>query len=434
MAVEYNDKAVRGLKTNKKRQDFRIDTGIEKGLVISVYHNKTNHSQTKRWRYIYKVNGIKRVLTLGEYPAMGLATAKEEFLKYRNQVKLEGRDPAKEIQDAIEETKTAEQRAREEENRLPTIEKLAAEYLKKHAKVKKRSWKEDERIIDKDIIPVIGQKKAKDVTRRDIIKLLDKIADRGAPIAANRTQALIKKMFNFAIGEDIVLFNPCLVINKRGEEHQKDRVLSDEEIKTHWHGILASDMTIQTKVALLLQLVTAQRKGEVVAMRWDEIETDVWTIPSENAKNKRPHTVPLSPQAITLLDMVKNDSPWVFSAPSGHLRGDSISRATRRYLMRIKKPTEANPDAMLTKNDPEWFTPHDFRRTAATKMTKLKIPRLTVSKVLNHSEGGVTSIYDRNEYDPEKRQALETWGRKLDAIISNQPASSVIPINRREAA
>jgi len=264
-----------------------------------------------------------------------------------------------------------------------------------------------------------------------VIVRLDAIVDRGAPIAANRTQALLSKMFRFGVGRDIVPYSPCLEITKPAPEHKKDRVLSDGEIKTHWYGILDSEMTMQTKVALLLQLVTAQRKGEIVVMRWNEIDGDVWTIPAEVAKNGLAHRVPLSPQALALLDMVKNDSPLVFPTPSGHLRGDSISRATRRHLMRIKKPTEANPKATLTKDDFEWFTPHDFRRTAATNMTKAGYNRLVVSKVLNHVEGGVTAIYDQHTYDKEKRQALETWGRKLDAIINGESdESKIIPMNR----
>ena len=275
-------------------------------------------------------------------------------------------------------------------------------------------------MLEKDLLPVLGHKRAKDVTRRDIIRLLDKIAARGAPIAANRTQALLSKMFRFAIGRDIVPFSPCLEISKVAPERKKDRVLSDDEIRQHWHGILNSDMEDQTKVALLLQLVTAQRKGEIVSMRWDQIADGIWTIPAENAKNKQAHRVPLSPQAITLLERVKNDSPWLFPANNGgHLRGDSVSRATRRYLMR----------AGLTKDDPEWFTPHDFRRTAATNMTKLGYNRLIVSKILNHVEGGVTAIYDRHSYDKEKRQALEAWGRRLDAILAEKQAEGSNVIN-----
>lgn len=413
--MRFTEKAIRAMKPTDKRQDCGEDG--KPGFYIRVFP-----SGAKSWGYLYRKDGTQRRLTLGSYPSMTLAEAHAAYSEARLAVKRGG-DPA-----------AAQQEAKQQEKEADTVSQLAAEYIEKWAKPRKRSWKEDQRILEKDVLPSLGKKRAKEVTRRHIIRLLDKIAARGAPIAANRTQALLRKLFNYAIGEDIVPFNPCLEITKRGEENQKERVLSDDEIKTHWHGILASDMTMQTKVALLFQLVTAQRKGEVAAMRWDEIDKDnVWTIPAANAKNKKPHTVPLSPQAIDLLDMVKHDSPWVFPAPSGHLRGDSISRATRRYLMRIKKPTESDPHATLTRDDPEWLTPHDFRRTAATNMTRAGYNRLTVSKVLNHVEGGVTAIYDRHSYDKEKRQALEAWGRRLDAIISGADQSTVVPMNRKGA-
>lgn len=413
-AMRFTEKAIRALKPTDKRQDWREDG--KPGFYIRVFP-----SGAKSWMYLYKKDGAQRRLTLGSYPAMSLTEAHAAYAEYRLEVKRGG-DPA-----------AREQEEKRQQKEGDTVTQLAAEYIEKWAKPRKRSWREDQRILEKDILPTLGHKKARDVTRRDIIRLLDKIAGRGAPIAANRTQALLSKMFRFAVGRDILPFSPCLEIEKAAPENRKDRVLSDDEIRTHWHGILASDMTEQTKVALLLQLVTAQRKGEVVAMRWDEIEGDVWTIPVENAKNKKAHRVPLSPQALALLDRVKNGSPWVFPADNGgHLRGDSVSRAIRRHLMRIKRPTENNPNAKLTKNDPEWFTPHDFRRTAATNMTKAGYNRLTVSKVLNHVEGGVTAIYDHHSYDKEKRQALEAWGRKLDAIVNNSDQGSVIPMNRQQ--
>ncbi|WP_206675442.1 site-specific integrase [Mariprofundus sp. KV] len=413
MRVIFTDRYIKSLKPTDKRQDLR-EGKPNVGFGIRIYPNGD-----KSWFYIYRIDKRLRRMTLGKYPAMSLSEARKAYSDARRTFE-NGGDPAE-----------IKQEIKRKEKEADTVEQLANEYLEKWAKPRKRSWKEDERILDKDILPLLGKKRAKEVTRRDIIRLLDKIANRGAPIAANRTQALLSKMFRFAVGRDIVPFSPCLEIAKASPENKKDRVLSDEEIRTHWNGILESDMTQQTKVALLLQLVTAQRKGEVVAMRWDEIEDNVWTIPAEKAKNNEAHRIPLSPQAMALLEMVKNSSPWIFPAPNGgHLRGDSVSRATRRYLMRIKKPTESNPEATLTKNDPEWFTPHDFRRTAATNMTKSGFNRLTVSKVLNHVEGGVTAIYDRHSYDKEKKQALEAWGRKLESILSKTKNDNVIVLNR----
>jgi len=398
MAIEFNDRAVRALKTDRKRQDFRIDTGSEKGLVISVYPNKS-----KRWRYIYKVEGTKRVLTLGEYPAMGLAKAKEDFIKYRNQVKLDGKDPAKEQQDVL---KTV--------SRQPTVEWLASEYIKRWAKPRKRSWKEDQRILDKDVLPVWGKRKAQDITRRDVIVLLDSIVDRGAPIMANKIHAVLHKMFRFAVGRDAIPFNPVADMPKPAKVRKRDRVLTDAEISTHWHGLATIGVT--TTTALLFQLLTAQRSGEVAAMRWDEIDGDVWTIPAEKAKNGLAHRVPLSLQAQAILDGLPKDSDAVFG-----IIHTAAGKTLARYLKRLG----------ITKDDSEWFTPHDLRRTAATNMTKAGYNRLIVSKVLNHTEGGVTAIYDRHSYDKEKRQALEAWGRKLYAILNKAEGDDSKVVNLR---
>jgi len=435
--MKFTERSIKALKPEEKRRDIR-EGESRPGFAIRV-----SPRGKKTFIFIYTLNGVKHRLTLGvfgDHPAMSLSEAHSKYEVARRKVE-KGIDPAAEKLEAELAEKEAD-----------TVNQLAAEYLEKWAKPRKRSWEEDQRILEKDILPTIGNKKAKDVTRRDVIHLLDKIAARGAPIAANRTLALLSKMFHFAIGRDIVPFSPCFGIAKVAPEHQKDRVLSDDEIRQHWYGILASEMTEQTKVVLLLQLVTAQRKGEVVAMRWDQIDNEkVWTIPAELAKNGEAHRVPLSPQALALLERIKNSSPWVFTAPSGHprgdsrigqpkfgsglpsghLRGDSVSRATRRYLMRIEKSTESGQKTKLTKDDQEWFTPHDFRRTAATNMTKLGYNRLTVSKVLNHAESGVTAVYDRHSYDKEKRQALEAWGRHLDVILAEKQVERSNVINLR---
>lgn len=132
---------------------------------------------------------------------------------------------------------------------------------------------------------------------------------------------------------------------------------------------------------------------------------------------------------ILLLDAVKEisgESEYVFPSPkAGHIAPSAVGKALRRHLKELKEP--------ITRECAEWFTPHDLRRTAATKMTESGINRLAVSKVLNHAESGVTAVYDRHSYDKEKRQALETWGRKLDAIINGESEANVIPMNRKEA-
>lgn len=412
--MRFTDRSIKALKPEEKRRDIR-EGKSRPGFAVRVFP-----SGKKSFIYIYALNGVKRRLTLGtfgDHPAMGLSEAHTEYEAARRKVE-KGIDPAAEKLEA----ELAEKRA-------DTIEQLTAEYIEKWAKPRKRTWQEDQRILDKDIIPVWGKRKAKEISRRDVILLLDSIVDRGSPIAANRIHALLHKMFRFAVGRDIIPFNPCADLSKPAKERRKDRVLSDAEIRTHWQGIMASkEMSDLTRYALLLQLTTAQRQGEIASMRWDEISGGNWTIPAERAKNGLTHRVPLSPQASALLDTVKEisgNSEWVFPSPkAGHIAPSAVGRALHRHLSNLDKP--------ISKGSTEWFTPHDLRRTAASKMTEAGINRLTVAKILNHAETGVTAVYDRHSYDKEKRQALEAWGRRLDAILSEGKAgaSNVVNLTR----
>src|SRR5206468_7260090 len=137
----------------------------------------------------------------------------------------------------------------------PTVGDLANEYLERWAKPRKRSWKEDERILDKDVLPLWRWSKAKDITRGDVIALLDRIVDRGAPIAANRTLAVVRRMFNFALSRDLVSANPCAQVKPPGKEHQRDRVLSADELRILWNGLADASISTATRIALKLILV-----------------------------------------------------------------------------------------------------------------------------------------------------------------------------------
>ncbi|MDQ3797738.1 MAG: site-specific integrase, partial [Pseudomonadota bacterium] len=203
------------------------------------------------------------------------------------------------------------------------------------------------------------------------------------------------------------------------KEHRRDRILSADEIYRFWTGLANAPMWPGTALALKLQLVTAQRKGEIISMRWEDISNDMWTIPAEHSKNGLPHRVPLSPLALELLSQAKQlgDSPWVFPGrkPSTHISGDSVSYALYR-----------NREVLGLAD----LAPHDLQRTAASHMTGMGISRLVVAKILNHVESGITAVYDRHSYDAEKRQALNAWGRKIQSILHGEP-NDVVPLQSR---
>ena len=247
-------------------------------------------------------------------------------------------------------------------------------------------------------------------------KLLDAIVDRGAPIQANRTFALIRKAFNFGLGIDMVETNPCQGVSRPAKERRRDRVLSADEIRGLWESF-PSHRPLTVAVIKLL-LLTAQRVGEVLTMRWSDIDLDAgwWTIPAERSKNQLPHRVPLNRLAREVLAEVNTDgsgSPWVFPSP----RTDGPQVTIKKTIRLIRQGISAE------------FTPHDLRRTAASYMTRMGIPRFTVARILNHAESDVTAVYDRHSYDQEKRRALDAWGVRLEGIVAER-SSKVVPLFR----
>lgn len=363
---------------------------------------RVGKSGVKTWFVMYRIKGDrkKRRLTLDRYPHMPLAKAREEARKVL--VKADsGRDPAQEKQ---------------QEKGRPSFPEFAAEYLDKHAK-HKRSVYEDRRIIEKDLLPAWRLRKAHDIRRLDVIRLLDTIVERGAPIQANRTLALIRKMYNWGIGRDLVQHNPCTQVKSPSRENQRDRVLSQEEIRSVWEAFdkLGSIMGGMFK----LRLLTAQRGGEVQSIRWEDLDLSAgwWTIPPERSKNRLSHRVPLSELTLTILRELKEitgNTEWVFPSPihkCGHISN------VQKAALRVKEYSGV-----------EDFKPHDLRRTAASLMTSMGISRLVVSKILNHVERGVTSVYDRHSYDHEKRVALDKWSWQIEQILE-QGKADIIPMN-----
>jgi integrase len=388
---------IRGVEALKPPETGQVDywdTGLTGfGIRVSAGGRRT-------WTLMYRHGSRKRRLKLGTYPAMTLAVARDRAGAALRQV-AEGEDPAG--------LKQAEKRAE-------TFAELADDYLERYAKKRKRTWRLDDRALKKDVLPAIGSRKVKDVERADVRRLLQNIVARGATIQANRTHALVSKIFNWAISEDVATVNPVRGIEKPGVEQQRDRILTDDEIRAVW---LACDQeTPSFGIAVKLRLLTAQRSGEVTRMRWQDIEGEWWTIPAEHAKNGLAHRVPLSLQARVEIDAMGNRSQtvgWVFRSS----RQDGPFVSNWRSIGRIRRHSGVD------------FVMHDLRRTAASRMTgDLGVNRLTVSKILNHVESGVTSVYDRHSYDAEKRQALDAWGRRLEQIISDESTAdeTVVPL------
>ncbi len=415
--VKFSDAAVRNLKPQASRYELREPNAHGNGtLALRVSPN--GH---RAWQYLYTADGRDRRLTLGTYPEMTVAQA-HAALGEAMAAREAGRDPgAVAVQAHIAERKA------------PTVAELAERFMAEHARPNKapKSVANDQRTLDRDVIPALGNHRAEAIDRKDVRALLKAIVDRGSPVQANRTLALVRKLYNWGMSEDLVPANPCLGIKAPGgKETQRERVLSESEVQTFLAKLDTAAMSRESKLALRFQLLTAQRCGEVLALLWSEIDLAAgwWTIPGPKAKNGKSHRVPLSAQALEVLKQAKALNPdrqTVFPSP----RGDKpmVETAVARALQLnqgAEKPRYGDarkPLPSTTYADcfgVERFTPHDLRRTAASLMTGMGVSRLVVSKILNHAEQGVTAIYDRHSYDGEKRTALDAWGRRVAGLVA----------------
>ncbi len=406
-SVNLTEKAVKAARTEFVQEDFR-DTNL-KGLVLRVYG-----SGRKTWGILYRTkSGRRRWFKLGLYPALSLAMARERATEELGLI-AGGEDPQ------------AEREASRFAGDVETVADLAEEFMRRYAERNKRpkSIEDDRGQLDRYVLPAWGKRSAREIARRDVKRLLEelavgKIAKRGKPTttAPRALRALLSKMFAWAVEEEILPANPAAGISLPKPE-SRDRVLTEEEIVILWPELdrLEGESPLSA-VALRLMLFTAQRPGEVLGMRWDELSGDWWTIPKERHKGKRSHRVPLSPQALAELEKVRaltGEVEFVFDSP--YKPGQPLS------TMKTANRT------MIRRTGMNRWTPHDLRRTAATMMTSMGVSRLVVDRVLGHAEHGVATVYDRASYDKEKRRALMRLGRHLEAIVGNvQQLDNVVP-------
>jgi integrase len=246
----------------------------------------------------------------------------------------------------------------------------------------------------------------RDITRRDVRDLLDRIVDAEKPIAANRTLAAIRKLFNWALERDIIDASPCAGIKRPSLERSRERVLSDDELRAVWQAAGRLNDPFGSLVRLLV--LTGQRRGEVAGMRWSELDLEgaLWKLPAGRVKNAKGHDVSLSRAALDLLAGLPRIGDFVLT-----LDGTAPVRDYARGKRRL--------DALLPPDMPPW-TLHDLRRTAATGLARLGVNLVVIEKILNHVSGslaGIVGVYQRHEFADEKRAALQQWADHVERLV-----------------
>lgn len=387
------------------------------GLVLRV-----SSSGTMAWslRYRDKVTGKVERLTLGRYPTVSLAKAREIVDKRIGGI-AEGENP-----------RAAQRRARAEHAAGISFDELAERFLAEYVAAKRPKSLSSYKAALTPARKAWGTMKARAITRDDVLDLTEKRA-KEAPIAANRGVAVLSKLFNWALDlrDPPITTSPVVRIPKPGTERARTRTLRDDELPVLWKAF--DTMTPEMARVMRVLLLTGQRLGEVIGMRRDELidlgkPSARWELPSHRTKNRRDHLVPLSPVVVAMLEEAiaagGEETEFVFTSrrnPGEPFDRQSFARATKRLIGDLAETPETRTAVRRLKADPP--TPHDLRRTMATGLGALGVPREVIKATLNHIEGDVTAVYARHDHLDAKRAALDAWASYVVEAIQPPPAA-----------
>jgi integrase len=401
------------------------------GLVLRVTRNGA-----KSFAYYYRFKGRLRLLTLGKYPAMKPADARLKAIEAHEKATR----PAEQAIDPAEE-KRAERRAQREQRDTgdDTFGALAELYLERHVAKNNApsTYAEAKRDLARNVLPKWRRRPIASMTDRDVIDLVDGIAARGADSQARHTFVRLRALFNWAVRERRRLkVSPMQGLKAPGKERERDRVLTDDELRWFWKGCERLGWPFGPLFQLLL--LCAQRRDECASMELSEIDLDkrMWTIPPERMKRDLQQQVHLSEATLAVLRPVlarKRPSKRLVFTTTGETSVSGFSRAKGRLAAWMLKAKREELGARKAGEIPQW-TLHDLRRTAATAMARLRIAPHVIDRILAHKEGtirGVARIYNRFEYLEERRDALEAWGRYIDHLVAPAPASNVTELRSR---
>ena len=366
-------------------------------------------SGARSWAVRYRSGGQSRKHTLGSWPAIDLTTARTLAGKALRAA-AEGRDPGRE--------KIA---ARHE--RPDTVEAVVEQFIEMHCRRvnKPRTIEGTQQLLNLHVLPRWRRRLIKDITRRDVLDLLDGIVEGGRPVAANRTLTAVRKLFNWAMERDIIASSPCTGVKPPTPEQSRDRVLADAELRNMWRA--AGQLGGPYAALVKLLMLTGQRRDEVARMTWSEVDLDarLWTLPKERSKNGQPHDIPLSEPAVAILRSLPRIGDTFVLTTDGRAAASNYSENKKRL------------DALLPADMPSWRL-HDLRRTAASGMARLGINLPVIEKVLNHTSGsfaGIVGVYQRHDFADEKRHALERWGAHVADLVSGRRSQNVVRLETR---
>jgi integrase len=357
---------------------------------------------TKSFFYRYRFHGRNKRYNIGSFPGISLKLARQRALELKVSVS-NGVDPQ-----LVKEKKKAPP------PRVISFADIVEAYKQIYLpRLREATAREYERIIAKELMPLLRHKPVEKIERKELVHLLEAIGNhRGAKTLSNRVRAVLSSVYSFGVDTGRIQFNPVLTIKKTQKEVSRDRIYTKEELKTLWDAFEAQEEPISSYYKCLL--ILGQRAGETRRMKWEDIDLKkkIWAIPKEETKAARLHIVPLPKIASELLTHLKSISGDTYVFESSRKSGQPL-RWTHKASARISEHSGVHD-----------FKIHDLRRTMASGLAELGISRTVIGKVINHKgisgDSSVTAIYDRYDYLEQKREALENWSQSLALYVKSQ--------------
>ncbi|EKS0556056.1 tyrosine-type recombinase/integrase [Escherichia coli] len=389
---------------NLKPQDKLYKVSDRDGLYVAVLT-----SGTVSFRYDYRINGRRETLVIGQYGRDGisLAEAREELIAAKKLLKA-GQSPAAAKRDGIKKIRGAE-----------TFAVHTDSYMK-HVILADSTRAMKQAVIDRDILPVLGNKMMAEITTSMVRDLCDRIVERGGRATAVQAREIISSVYRHANYRGHGLFNPAADIKPSSIAifKPRERTLTPEEIGLFFRTLDAIGAMGTMKMALKLVLITMVRKGEFTNATWDEIDFKkwTWTIPSDRMKGSRAHVIYLPKQAQDILvglQMCAGGSEYL--VPGRYNFRKPLSNAALNSLIdRTVKIINEDGEHI------QGFTVHDMRRTASTLLHEAGYPSDWIEKALAHEQKGVRAVYNKAEYARQRAYMLQQWADMIDSWINGE--------------
>lgn len=389
---------------NLKPQDKLYKVSDRDGLYVAVLT-----SGTVSFRYDYRINGRRETLVIGQYGRDGisLAEAREELIAAKKLLKA-GQSPAAAKRDGIKKIRGAE-----------TFAVHTDSYMK-HVILADSTRAMKQAVIDRDILPVLGNKMMAEITTSMVRDLCDRIVERGGRATAVQAREIISSVYRHANDRGHGLFNPAADIKPSSIAifKPRERTLTPEEIGLFFRTLDAIGAMGTMKMALKLVLITMVRKGEFTNATWDEIDFKkwTWTIPSDRMKGSRAHVIYLPKQAQDILvglQMCAGGSEYL--VPGRYNFRKPLSNAALNSLIdRTVKIINEDGEHI------QGFTVHDMRRTASTLLHEAGYPSDWIEKALAHEQKGVRAVYNKAEYARQRAYMLQQWADMIDSWIDRE--------------